>query len=165
MRQEILGVTTQLRDLIGELRPPGLEEFGLGSALEGFVHKVQRQAGRSGPQIELSIETNGAQIPEAVGICLFRLSQEALRNILKHAGAQHVQLHLYGSEGEVRLEIVDDGCGFTVPNRLSELTKMNHFGLVGMAERVDWANGQLQIFSQPGLGTQILVQIPLTEDR
>lgn len=161
LRQEILRVITQLRDLIGELRPPGLEEFGLGSALEGFVHKVQRQAGRSGPQIELTIDLNGTEIPEAVGICLFRVSQEALRNSLKHASAQRIQMQLSGSKEEVRLEIVDDGCGFYVPNRLSELTQTNHYGLVGIAERVDWVNGQLEIHSQPGQGTLILVRMPL----
>ena len=160
LRQEILGVTTQLREMIGELRPAGLEEFGLGSALEGFVHKMQRQPGRACPQIEMEIEQNGYKIPEPVSTCLFRVSQEALRNILKHANAQNVKLHLSNTENEVFLEIFDDGSGFHVPNRLSELTQTDHFGLVGMAERVAWVNGQFQIRSQPGLGTRLLVRIP-----
>jgi signal transduction histidine kinase len=161
LRQEILRVTTQLREMIGELRPAGLEDFGIGSVLESFVHKLQRQAGIAGPQIEADIEQNDCELSEPVRICLFRVSQEALRNTLKHAGARHIQLHLYHTEGEVVLEIHDDGCGFTVPERLSELTQSNHYGLIGIAERVAWVNGRLEIRSRPGQGTNILVWIPI----
>lgn len=161
LRQEILQVTTQLREMIGELRPAGLEEFGFGSVLESFVHKLQRQAEHACPQIKLDIDQNGHELPEPVGICLFRVSQEALRNILKHANAKNIKLQLSSNEKEVSLKILDDGCGFSVPVRLSELTRANHYGLVGIAERVDWMNGQLEIFSQPGQGTKILVRIPL----
>ena len=140
LRQEILRVTAQIREMIGELRPAGLEEFGIGSVLESFVHKLQRQAGRAGPQIEINIEQNDVDLSEPVRICLFRVSQEALRNTLKHAGARQIQLHLYHTENEMVLDISDDGCGFSIPERLSELTQSNHFGLVGMAERVAWVN-------------------------
>ena len=159
--RKILGVTTLLRDMIGELRPAGLEEFGFGSVLESFVHKLQRQAGHTCPQIELDIEPNGHELPEQVGICLFRISQEALRNIMKHANARHIQLNISSTEDEVVFTIHDDGCGFTVPERLSELTQANHYGLVSIAERVAWVHGQLEIRSQPGQGTQIMVRIPL----
>jgi len=161
LRQEILRVTTQLREMIGELRPAGLEEFGLGSVLESYIHKIQRQVGRASPQIEIEIEQNGQELPEPVGICLFRVSQEALRNTLKHANAKHIRLHLSSNENEVVLNILDDGCGFTLPERLSDLAQMNHYGLVGIAERVAWVNGRLDIQSQPGQGTRILVRIPL----
>jgi signal transduction histidine kinase len=161
LRQEILRVTTQLREMIGELRPAGLEDFGIGSVLESFVHKLQRQAGSAGPQIEVDIEQNDCELSEPVRICLFRVSQEALRNTLKHAVARHIQLHLYHTEGEVVLEIHDDGCGFTVPERLGELTQSNHYGLIGIAERVAWVNGRLEIRSRPGQGTNILVWIPI----
>lgn len=161
LRQEILRVTSQLREMIGELRPAGLEEFGFVCVLENLVQKLQRQASQTCPQIELEIEQNGYDLPESVGICLFRVSQEALRNILKHANARHIHLTVSTTKNEVVFTICDDGCGFAVPERLSELTQMNHFGLVSIAERVAWVNGQLDIQSQPGQGTQILVRIPL----
>lgn len=147
--------------MIGELRPAGLEEFGFVCVLENLVQKLQRQTGQTCPQIELKIEQNGYDLPESVGICLFRVSQEALRNILKHANARHIHLTVSTTKNEVVFTICDDGCGFAVPERLSELTQMNHFGLVSIAERVAWVNGQLDIQSQPGQGTQILVRIPL----
>ena len=124
-------------------------------------HILQHQAGSAGPQIETNIEQTDVELSEPVRICLFRVSQEALRNTLKHADAYHIKLHLCFAENEVVLDIRDDGCGFTVPERLSELTQSNHFGLVGMTERVAWVNGRLEIQSQPGQGTNILVQIPI----
>ncbi len=161
IRQELLRTTSQLRDLIGELRPAGLEEFGLASALEGFIHKIQRQGGPCTPIIEFDVNQNGILLPESVKTCLFRISQEAIRNALKHAHAHHVELHLTGKGKEIVLRVRDDGCGFSVPSRLSELTQSNHYGLVGISERVAWVNGQLDIRSQPDQGTEILVRIPL----
>jgi signal transduction histidine kinase len=161
LRDDILHIITKIRETIGELRPAGLNEFGLGGALEGFVYKMQHQAGRLCPQIELNIEQNDHRLSDSVEICLFRVSQEALRNVLKHANAKKIKIHLFTSENEVQLEILDDGSGFVVPARLSELVYENHFGLVGIAERVDWVNGHLEIRSQPGQGTQIQVRVPL----
>jgi signal transduction histidine kinase len=161
LRQELLQTTSQLRDLIGDLRPAGLEEFGLASALEGFAHKLQRDLGDSGPRIMLKLARNGVELPETQAICLFRVAQEAIRNALKHAQANHIYLHLDQSETEMVLSVIDDGCGFNVPVRLSEFTHSNHYGLVGISERVDWVNGHLWIHTAPGRGTEIMVRIPL----
>lgn len=161
LRQEMLRTTSQLRDLISELRPAGLEEFGLATALEGYIHKLQRQGGYGATRIDFELNQNGIILPDAVAICLFRVSQEAIRNALKHAQAHHVQLHLSGQGNEIVLKVLDDGCGFSLPPRLSELTQTNHYGLVGISERVAWVNGSLDIRSQPGQGTEILVRIPL----
>lgn len=161
LRQEILQTTSQLRDLIGELRPAGLEEFGLASTLEGYIHKLQYQAGASAPRIDVELNQNGIILPEMTALCLFRVAQEALRNALKHAQAQHIQLHLSCRGNEIMLKVLDDGCGFPLPSRLSEFTQTNHYGLVGISERVAWVNGHLDIRSHPGQGTEILVRIPL----
>ena len=161
IRQELLSTISQLRDLIGELRPAGLEEFGLASALEGFIHKIQRQGGPSTPIINFEVNQNGILPPEAVSICLFRVSQEAIRNAVKHAQAHHIQINLSTQVNEIVLKVLDDGCGFSLPFRLSEFTQSNHYGLVGISERVAWVNGHVDIRSRPGQGTEILVRIPL----
>jgi len=161
LRQELLRTTSQLRDLIGELRPAGLEEFGLASTIEGFIHKLQRQGGSSIPMIESELNQNGILLPEAVSICLFRVSQEAIRNAVKHAQAHHIQINLSTQGNEIVLKVLDDGCGFSLPFRLSEFTQSNHYGLVGISERVAWVNGHMDIRSRPGQGTEILVKIPL----
>jgi two-component system sensor histidine kinase ComP len=170
-RQEILGVVGQLRRLIGELRPAGLKELGLSAALEGYAARLERKGGPGAPQIHLDLDGSGTGLEEAVAICLFRVAQEGLRNALRHAGAGHIYLSLHlppsfspDAEGEqeegVTLSVCDDGCGFRVPERLSELARSDHFGLVGMAERVGWAGGQLTVNSQPGAGTEVRVWVP-----
>ena len=179
IRREVLGVATQLRRLIGELRPAGLEELGLTAALEGYVARLEREGGPEMPEIQLDLDKSGTALPEAVALCLFRAAQEALRNGLKHAQAEHIKVSLrltpsfppdacpepsrrVGGEqrGGAVLNVRDDGCGFRVPARLSELTQADHFGLVGIAERVAWAGGQFTIHSQPGAGTEVTVRIP-----
>lgn len=161
IRQGLLEVVTQLRGLISELRPAGLEELGLTTALEGYVARLRREGESDMPRIQLDLDESGVELPDPIAICLFRVAQEALRNILRHARAQNVFLEFDLLDGEALLTIRDDGHGFHVPARLSKLTQTNHFGLVGMAERVNWAGGQLAIRSQPGKGTEITVQIPL----
>jgi signal transduction histidine kinase len=160
-RQGILGVVRGLRSLIGELRPAGLEELGLGAALEGYVARLVREGGAEAPAIYLHLDgSRGAGLPEPVAICLFRAAQEALRNALKHAGARRIVVSLQVHTGEATLVIHDDGCGFQVPERLSELARSDRFGLVGIAERVAWAGGRLDIQSQPGQGTELKIWIP-----
>jgi signal transduction histidine kinase len=161
IRQGLLDVVKQLRGLVSELRPAGLEELGLTTALEGYVARLRREMGLEMPNILLDLNGSGDALPDPVAICLFRVAQEALRNALQHAGAENIALSLDLLADEAALSVQDDGCGFHVPTRLSQLTQTDHFGLVGMAERVSWAGGRLAIRSQPGEGTAITVQIPL----
>lgn len=163
IRQEVLGVGARLRQLIGELRPAGLEELGLTTALEGYVAHLEREGGPEMPEIELDLDDSGTALPEPVALCLFRVAQEALRNSLKHARPTRILLRLRLLADEAVLSVCDDGCGFQVPARLSVLTQADHFGLVGIAEQVSWAGGQLTIRSQPGAGTEVAVRIPLNE--
>jgi len=157
----LLNVVTQLRGLIGELRPAGLEEFGLATALEGYVARLQREGGPDMPDIHLELPEHDMQLPKSVALCLFRVAQEALRNALKHANARHISLYLCSSMSEVMLRVSDDGCGFQVPVSLGQLAHADHFGLVGMAERVEWIGGELTIRSQPSAGTDVTVRVPL----
>jgi signal transduction histidine kinase len=165
VRQEMLGVVRQLRELIGELRPAGLEEFGLITALEGYAARLERESGSESsvevPAIHLDLPKGEVDLPHEIALCLFRVAQEALRNALKHSQAKNITLRLWLSADEVFLSVEDDGEGFQVPDRLYELTHTNHFGVVGIAERVKWVNGQLDVSSQPNAGTKIKVEIPL----
>lgn len=163
IRCGIVGVVAQLRGLIGDLRPAGLEAVGLGLAIEEYVTRLERESGPTVPDIELDIDVGGIEFPEPVGICLFRAAQEALRNALKHAEAQRICLTLQMHGGIVELVVQDDGRGFRVPPRLSELASKNHFGLIGIAERVAWVGGQFEITSRPGAGVKVNVQIPLKQ--
>ncbi len=161
-RQELLKVVRQLRGQIRDLRPAGLEELGLTAALEGYVARLRREGGPDVPAIELDLDDDRlARLPEGAAVCLFRVAQEGLRNALKHARAERIQLTLRLHADEAVLRVQDDGCGFRVPARLSELAQRDHFGLVGMAERVSWAGGELTVRSEPEVGTELAVRVPI----
>ncbi len=160
IQQEILDVASQLRGVIGALRPAGLEELGLTTALQGYLARLMREEGPQLPELIIEMAEIGPQFPAEKAITLFRIVQESLRNIIRHAQAKTVTIRLTLMEDGVRLLIADDGRGFRVPVRLSELTNDEHYGLVGMAERVSWSKGQFNIRSTQGRGTEIKVFIP-----
>lgn len=162
-REEVLSVTRQLRGLIGELRPAGLEEFGLTTALEGYVARLQRETPVPIPTIHLDLAKIGPTLPMPIALCLFRTAQEALRNAIKHAQAQQITIRLRLRADEVMLNIVDDGIGFRLPHSLGELAQHDHFGLIGIEEQVAWVGGELTLYSQPQVGTDILIRVPLQD--
>jgi two-component system, NarL family, sensor kinase len=98
-----------------------------------------------------------AGIPEDIALCLFRVVQEALRNIVKHSAATHASVQLLGHEQGLSLLIVDDGIGFNVHRVPSD-----GLGLLSMSERVQSVGGRLDIRSQPGSGTQLEIVVPIT---
>jgi two-component system, NarL family, sensor histidine kinase UhpB len=163
IRAEVCAAAAQLRELISVLRPAGLDELGLSMTLEGYVARLRRESGPDLPAIELDLEPSMSRLPRAVAECLFRAAQEALRNALKHAKARRVTLSLRQLSDEVALMVHDDGCGFEVPERLSVLALSGCFGLIGIAEQVAWAGGQVAIHSQAGQGTTVTVCIGLRQ--
>jgi signal transduction histidine kinase len=160
IRHDIVQVVSQLRSLVSDLRPPGLEELGLVATLEGYVAHLQREQTPGMPTITLQVETQDTEPPEEIALCLMRVSQEVVRNAVRHAQAHHISIILCLLEKEATLHIEDDGQGFVVPTPVSELTRAGHYGLVGITERVNWVGGHLTIASNPGDGTQISVRIP-----
>ena len=161
LRHDILSASDKLRLLIGELRPDGLEELGLNVALEGFVRQMEQKMRPDGPSIEVNYDHEIDVLSDHVKITLFRIAQEAIRNASKYAQARHILLTLNRDDNRVFMKIADDGCGFTPPQRLSELASANHFGLLGITERVNSLNGKFDIHSQPGKGTEITIRLPM----
>jgi signal transduction histidine kinase len=143
------------------LCPPGLDELGLTDALQGYVRRLQHLDAAELPAIVLDLDESGTRLEEPIAICLFRVAQEALRNVVKHSQATEVVVCLRLLSEQAVLTISDNGQGFYLPPRLTELTQTNHFGLLGMTERVAWVGGQLTIRSKLGAGTEVLAQIPL----
>ncbi len=160
IRERLLDVIGQLRGIIGELRPAGLDDFGLLTALEEYAAQLRRDLEPGGPTILLNLDPGGQTLPSTVAICLFHVAQEALRNALTHARAGQIRLTLGLDSGTVTVRVADDGTGFVVPPRLAALARGQHFGLIGLAERVEWAGGQLTIASAPGAGTIVTIQLP-----
>lgn len=142
----------EMRSLIFELRPAALQEKGLAAALSNHINLFRR---RHGLEVSLSLEGEG-RLPPDLEFCLYRVAQESLTNIAKHARAKKVHvIYTVGSE-EASLLVTDDGVGFD-----GQTTGAESFGLLGMRERVTALRGRLTITSVAGSGTTIEARIPL----
>lgn len=159
-REKLQEVVRRLRNLIKGLRPPGLEEFGLKSALDEFTGSLSA----SYPEIEFAtgLEPPGAQLAPVVAQSFFRIAQEAVRNALRHAQPERVRIQVTVGERDAYLEVSDDGRGFLAPERLGELARDDHFGLVLMDEHAQLVGGALELKTAPGRGTTIRVRAPLS---
>lgn len=150
-----------LRRVTRGLRPAYLEDLGLGTALE----MLAREAG-SGSPTEIDFRRSGTErrLGSTVELALYRIAQEALTNVVHHAGAQHAALKIDYGENGVRLQVNDDGSGFEIPESPAGFSSLGHFGLLGMYERAEMIGAQLTIRSQPGTGTAITVDLPMHPD-
>jgi len=156
LQEEMLYLLKELRRICQELRPPTLDVFGLASAIRSHTEDFKALLA-----VDLDLMDDKKQLPDEVAINLFRVYQEALTNVEKHAGAGRVEVKLTLSPDEVMLSIKDDGCGFVVPRRIGVFVRQGCFGLMGMKEQVEMVGGKLQVISQPGQGTEIRAWVPL----
>jgi len=162
IRAAVQAVATQLRGVIGELRPAGLDKLGLTMALESYVTRLRHEGGPALPTIALDLEPRGAALSRAIALCLFRAAQEALRNAIRHAQARQVLLRLRLDGTSATLYVRDDGCGTGQAPSVSALIAAGHFGLAGIVERVAEVGGHLTIESVPQQGTTLTVIVPLS---
>lgn len=162
-QQTYTRLTTRLRQTIHDLRPSILE-YGLWIAMDQLIENFSERSDYV--PIHLDVPESQVRYPRQVEQHIFRIAHQAVTNALKHSYASIIHLKGTLSPEEVRLAIVDDGCGFKLGNRfdLKELLANNHFGLVGMYERADLINGRLEIITQPGNGTQVIISWKSQED-
>jgi signal transduction histidine kinase len=133
-----------------------LDDLGITSALRVCAKEFEQ---REHIPVQLMLDEPGKPLGRHLAECLFRVTQEALRNVAKHAGAMHVLLGLSYHEDHVMLHIEDDGRGF-IPQDRHQVQR--GLGLVSMGERVRLLEGTLTLASDPGRGTRLSVSIPLT---
>jgi signal transduction histidine kinase len=156
MRAEVRELTSELRQVCANLRPPMLDALGLGAALRVYAEDWSAET-EVGAQLDLEEDVILRQIPNEVALNFYRVAQEALTNVARHARARQVVIKLHCKQERLSLLIRDNGCGFTLPDTFSGLTKKDHFGVVGMRERVDLIGGEWKLESAPGMGTSIEV--------
>ena len=144
-----------LRAIITELRPAALDELGLRTALETLLERQRAQTGLAiSSQLELAEAPKGSErLEEVVEIAVYRIVQEALTNVAKHARATTVQLAVREQDGALEIAVEDDGCGFDLE------TVKRGFGMAGMHERVSLAGGMLSIRSGPE-GSSLYASLP-----
>ncbi len=149
----------EVRRLAADLRPSALDDLGLISASESYIDNY---ANKSGLVVEfVPHNMDHARLPRDMEITLYRVIQEALTNILRHAKASHVRVAIERHKTQIRLSVVDDGCGFEVEQVLSG--KDRGLGLLGMQERIELMGGKLTLDSHPGQGTRVDVELRLPE--
>jgi signal transduction histidine kinase len=152
LRELVVGTLQDVRRLAVELRPKALDDFGLVPALERLVESFREQTGM---QVELEARLGAERLPGEVETTLYRITQEALTNVVKHAQARRVSIVLTQRDGSVTAVIEDDGRGF------EETHEGDGLGLLGMKERLELVNGRLTVESSEGSGTTIAAEVPI----
>jgi signal transduction histidine kinase len=150
----------QVRGLSLDLRPAILDDLGLAAALRWYV---DRQAQRGGIAMDFRNESPGARSSVLLETTCFRVAQEALTNVLRHAKAKRVSVRIQQKPDALNLYIEDDGIGFDTEQARQKAAGGACLGLLGMQERVILAGGRLDVTSTPGSGTSIHVCLPLGE--
>lgn len=156
-REQAVETVTSLRNLIGGLRPPALDELGLVAALKMEVGKIT--------DLSVTVTVQGVQrrLSESRELALFRVVQEVLANTRRHSAATEAEILVNYRTEDVALRIMDNGCGFALPPHLSDLAQKKHYGLIGLQERIHNLGGMVGINSVVGTGTTIDVFLPTGE--
>jgi signal transduction histidine kinase len=156
------GAIARMRDLAQNLRPPLLDELGLEESLRWYV---EHEARRAGLAFHLELVPLSERPQPAIEITCFRVAQEALTNVIRHAHAHLVEVELSIDNDELQLALIDDGRGFDVPAARKRAVEGGSLGLLSMEERVALAGGKFEIDSAPGRGTRIRARLPLKSGR
>jgi signal transduction histidine kinase len=147
---------TNLRRMIRGLRPIYLEDLGVVASLEMLVQEMGQTA-----NIPIAYKVRGQErgMDAQKAMSVYRIVQESLNNVIRHAEAKHAWVELDFTDSEVFVQIRDDGKGFVVPANPAEFPEKGHFGLLGLQERAEIINAELKILSTPGQGTIITLQV------
>jgi len=140
------------------LRPPMLDDLGLSAALRWQVSDLEK---RSGIEAELTVSGVERRCSAEVELMIFRIVQEALRNVEKHAQASKVEVAVEFGKGKTKVSIGDNGKGFDLSGSLADLPRAGKLGLAGMEERVRLLNGTMKIESEPDKGTRVMIEVPI----
>ncbi len=158
LRQQLNNTLEGIHRFTQELRPPMLDDLGLSAALRWQVSDLEK---RSGIEAELTVSGIERRCSAEVELMIFRIVQEALRNVEKHAQASRVEVTIEFGKGKTKVSICDNGKGFDLSGSLADLPRAGKLGLAGMEERVRLLNGTMKIESEPGKGTRVMIEVPI----
>ncbi len=158
LRQQIGEAVQGLRRFVQDLRPSILDDLGLLPAVGWLIGELERE---HGIKAKLKVVGTERRFPPEVETPLFRIVQEALSNIRRHAQASRAEVSVEFGKSGIRLTISDDGKGFELPERLGDLARSGKLGLAGMQERARLLGGELTLHSELGKGTTIVLEVPV----
>ena len=156
--KQISKVLQDLRRFSQDLRPPMLDDLGLLATLRWLVSESRERCG-----IEVDLKVAGAErrLSPEEEFTLFRIVQEAVRNIERHSQASKAEVKVEFGEGKTRISVSDNGKGFKLSGSLVDFVRIGKLGLAGMEERARLLNGSIKIESEPGKGTTVMIEIPI----
>jgi signal transduction histidine kinase len=147
---------TNLRRLMRGLRPAYLEEVGLAAGLRMLAQEVSQSLDIP---VDFQLEGIEKRLSPEVELILYRMVQEALNNVARHARATQAAVRIAFEPDKLQLEVRDNGVGFVLPETLDGFSQAGHFGLLGLYERAELASARLQVESDPGKGTRIAIEL------
>ena len=157
MHRQLVKISEDVHAISRQLHPSILEDLGLVDAVRNEINAFRQ---REGLHVDYLPSGIPERLPKGVSLCFFRIIQEGLRNIAKHAQAESASIALTGSAEQVALEISDNGCGFDQESDRAQLG----LGLISIGERVRMINGTFEVTSSPGQGTRIQVSAPIAAE-
>jgi signal transduction histidine kinase len=154
----ITETSREVHRLIQDLRPALIDDLGLLAAVRSLANESLKAAG-----VQVHVEEGGTQkrLPPEVEVAIFRIIQEAIVNIVKHANAESAFVSLDFKEKAIVVQVEDDGTGFDLSENLGKSSTRRGIGLTGMQERAELLGGVLNIDSEPGKGTRLNIEIPI----
>lgn len=158
VRQGIRELVVSLRRICGDLRPPTIDSLGLGAALKSYTRDWSQ---RTSIHVDMQLDENLGRLPEATELSVFRIVQEGLNNVWRHAKASNVQIVLeHTTPRMLAMSIQDDGKGLEKDFDINALSENGHYGLIGISERVALLGGRFRLQDTPSGGAQLFVEIP-----
>ncbi len=154
-------VVKELRDFTKALRPPILDDLGMVTSVRRLLADFVERTKIKG---QLKVAGEERRIPSDRELGMFRIAQEALRNIERHAEATRIAVTVTFAKHEVRLEVVDNGVGFSMVSGSGDFTASGQMGFLSMQERAELLGGKLEIQTSPGKGTRVTVSVPVVDD-
>jgi len=147
----------ELQHLMTDLRPSHLDDLGLSAALRWYANRIHEH---SDINVRVDIQGEELDLDDAIKITIFRIIQESLNNIIKHAQADNVNIHMHFGEKNIRINIWDNGVGFDLDQIKQRRAARPSLGLAGMEERAALLGGSVIVQSRPGYGTEVEAVIP-----
>lgn len=158
IRSSIRQLVEDIRRICGNLRPPTIDSLGLSAAIQSYTQEWSR---RTGIEVDVVMDINLGRLPETIELSIFRIIQESLHNIHRHADATLVEIELkHTSPRTLMITIADNGSGLSDEFDLSKLAAMGHYGLIGISERVALLSGHLRLQNRNEGGLLMQVEVP-----
>jgi len=158
LHEEVKTVLQEVRQFGRDLRPSILDDLGLIPALEWLASEMEKE---SGIDTKLQVVGSEQRFPAEAELVLFRIIQEALRNVVRHSSASQARVTVAFNEQTTKVTIEDNGKGFTLPKNMGDLSRLGKLGLAGMQERARLLGGSLKVESDSGKGTRVIVEVPV----